>query len=133
MSYQATASTTFEQRFGRFAAGAFVELRYRVDGATRIATHIETHVAPGDGRTNAVGALESRPSDDTGIWVIGGVSYTGDAAIEIELELNHRTAQAGPVADPLLVMVNSYQASDGTRYVTAITTVRQIFLPAVQR
>jgi hypothetical protein len=133
VSYQATASTSFEQRFGRFATGAFVELRYRVESGNRIATYVETHVAPGDGRVQAVGALESRPSDDTGTWTVGGVSYTGDAAIEIELELEHRTAQAAPVATPLLVMVNSYQASDGTRYVTAITAVRQVFLPAVQR
>jgi hypothetical protein len=133
LSYQATASTTFEQRFGRFAAGAFVELRYRVEGANLIATHIETHVAPGDGRARTVGRLESRPSDDTGTWVVGGESYTGDAAIEIELELSPSIAQAGPVADPLLVMVNSYQASDGTQYATAITVVRQLFLPAIQR
>jgi hypothetical protein len=133
VSYQANVSTSFEQRFGRFAAGAFVEIIYHVTGGNRIATHIETHVAPGDGRSTAVGALASRPSDDTGTWIVGGVSYKGDDAIEIELELQNSAAQAATVAAPLLVMVNSYQASDGTRYATAITAVRQVFLPLVQR
>ena len=132
VSYQATASTSFEQRFGRFAIGAFVEIIYRLEGGNRIATHIETHVAPGEGRIQAVGALEGRPSDDTGTWVVGGVSYTGDDAIEIELEHAGSTAQAAPAAG-LLVMVNSYQASDGTRYATSITVAHQIFLPVVRR
>jgi hypothetical protein len=56
VSYQATASTSFEQRFGRFVVGAFVELIYRVENSNRIATRIETHVAPGEGRIHAVGA-----------------------------------------------------------------------------
>jgi hypothetical protein len=131
VSYQATASTSFEQRFGRFALGAFVEIIYRVESGNRIAIHIETHVAPGDGRIRAVGALESRPSDDTGTWIVGGVSYNGDDAIEIELEHEASAVQATPNAGPLLVMVNSYQASDGTLYATSITLAHQIFLPAV--
>lgn len=133
VSYQATASTSFEQRFGRFSVGTFVELTYRVESGNRIATRIETHVAPGAGRIQALGALESRPSDDTGTWAIGGLSYRGDDAIEIELERSLNSAQAAPAASPLLVVVNSYQASDGTRYATAITVARQIFLPAVQK
>ena len=133
VSYQATASTSFEQRFGRFAVGAFVELTYRVENNSRIATRIETHVAPGEGRNRAIGTLQSRPSDDTGTWIIGGVSYTGDDAIEIELVHQSSTAQADLAADPLLVMMNSYQASDGTLYVTTVRVARQVFLPAVQR
>ena len=133
VNYQATASTSFEQRFGRFAIGAFVEIIYRVESGNRIATHIETHVAPGEGRIRAVGALESRPSDDTGTWVVGGVSYKGDDAIEIELERGGNTVQAAPAAGPLLVMVNSYQASDGTQYATSITAARQIFLPVLRK
>ena len=131
--YQAAANTSFEQRFGPFTVGAFVELTYRVESGTRIATRIETHVAPGEGRSQAVGALESRPSDDTGIWVIGGQSYRGDDAIEIELERLLSIAQTAPAASPLLVTVNSYQASDGTQYATIITIARQIFLPSVQK
>ncbi len=132
VSYQTTVTATLEQRFGRFDVGAFVEVVYHLEGANRVATHIETHVAPGDGRALAVGALESRPSDDTGTWVVGGVSYRGDDAIEIELEHQSGMAQAA-IAGPLLVIVNSYQASDGTRVATAITAVNQVFLPSVQR
>ena len=133
VSYQATASTSFEQRFGRFALGAFVEIIYRVESGNRIAIHIETHVAPGDGRIRAVGPLESRPLDDTGTWVVGGVSYTGDDAIEIELEREGSSIQATSSAGPLLVMVSSYQATDGTRYATSITVARQLFLPTVRK
>jgi len=106
---------------------------YDIDGVNRIATSIETHVAPGDGRARTIGVLEGRPSDDTGAWVVGVVSYKGDSAIEIELELDQSVAQAAPIAGALLVMVNSYQASDGTQYATAITAVHQVFLPAVER
>jgi len=133
VSYQATLTTTFEQRFGPFAVGAFVEVIYQVQSNNRIATHIETHVAPGDGRARAVGTLANRPSDDTGTWVVGGVSYKGDDAIEIELEIEHHAALSALVAGPLLVMVNSYQASDGTVYATSITAVYQVFLPMIQK
>jgi hypothetical protein len=133
VSYQANVSTIFEQRFGRFAVGAFVEITYRIDGVNRIATRIETHVAPGEGRTNTVGALESRPSDDTGTWVIGGVSYRGDDSIEIELGHLTSAAQNALAASTLRVIVNSYQAADGTRYATSVQAVSQIFLPIVQR
>jgi hypothetical protein len=133
VSYQATASTQFEQRFGRFAMGAFVEIIYRVESGNRIATQIETHVAPGEGRLQTVGALESRPSDDTGTWVVSGVSFKGDDAIEIELEIQSIRAQVGPAAGTLRVLVNSYQASDGTPYATSIQAARQVFLAAVQR
>lgn len=139
ISYQTNASTSFEQRFGRFDVGAFVEVTYRVEGNTRIATAIETHVAPGAGLVTRTGPLESRPSDDTGIWVIGGVSYHGDRAIEVELEREsehegeHRAIQNVPAATSTQVVVNSYQASDGALYATSVTAVRQIFLPIVQK
>lgn len=132
ISYTTNVSTTFEQRFGAFAVGAFVEVSYRIDGSNRIATRIETHVAPGEGRVSGIGTLDSRPSDDTGTWVIGGTSYRGDDAIEIELEHERSTLQSTAAAAPL-VIVNGYQASDGTLYATSVTTVRQVFLPTVRK
>ena len=61
-----------------------------------------------------------------GLLMAGGVLLPGSTAPA-------QAFQASPAAGTLLVLVNSYQASDGTRYATSIQAARQIFLAVVRR
>lgn len=131
ITYPATGATTFDQRHGFFAIGAFVEVRYRPN-TDRTAVSISTHVAPHAGRNIIRGRLDQRPGDDTGEWLIDGVSYRGDAAIDINL--NDEALQQGvaPTAEQAVLAV-FYEEEDGTRYIVSISAPYQVYLPMVRR
>ncbi|NNJ09531.1 hypothetical protein EKD04_004245 [Chloroflexales bacterium ZM16-3] len=134
VDYSATASTLLKQEQGFFAVGAYVEVTYEVSGATLTALKIETHVAPGSGRTTRVVDLQRRPTEDTGEWMIEGETetYWGDPAIDVQISAN--STQALAAVSPNKVMINSYRGPDGVQYITSIVTVvQQIYLPIIQR
>jgi hypothetical protein len=131
VDYSATVGTQLKQEQGFFVIGAYVEVTYKVSGATLTALAIESHVAPGDGRSVVVGQLDTRPSDDTGSWVIDGVTYQGDRSANIELNRSGVNALAVSTSK---VMVSSYRGIDGAQYLTSIVTVaQQVYLPIVVR
>ncbi len=132
ITYTVPATASLEAEHGPFAVGAFVEVKYVIDGDTRVALKIETHVAPNKGEGNETGKLTGRPSDDWGTWVINGQSYIGDAAIKVDLDdATARVASATAVTGQR-VMVN-YYTSGGVRYATAIQQARSsLYLPSVE-
>jgi hypothetical protein len=132
ISYTVNASTKLEAEHGPFRVGAFVEVKYVLVNGERVATKIETHVAPGAGNNNALGILDSRPSDDWGVWVISGVSYQGDPAIRVDLP---RATLAGMAADATgqKVFINAYVAN-GVNMLTLIRAMpNAVYMPAVTR
>jgi Domain of unknown function (DUF5666) len=126
ISYTAGVSTSFEQEHGFFAVGAFVEVKYVLSGTDRIALSIETHVAPDAGLDEVFGVLEAHDSgDDWSDWVVNGVTYTADPAIEVG------AAERAPVVGRL-VRLNTYRVN-GVAYVTSASSAFQVFLPAISR
>lgn len=124
ISYTVQPTTSLEANEGSFKVGAFVEVKYALAGAARVASKIETHTAPGFGAGNALGALQTRPSDDWGAWVIDGVSYQGDPAMRVSLP-----AQAGGVK----VAVN-YVVRAGVNFATLIRAMpNAIYAPVMAR
>jgi thermitase len=134
ISYTADLSTTMAETNGKLAVGAYVELRFRTVSSGRVATHIETHIAPGKGPKTTVGTLTTRPSDAWGTWVIGGVSYLGDHAIQVDLA-NTVSAPNSPDVPEVnrLVLVNYYTAGN-QRFATWVYELpSKVFLPLVQK
>ena len=82
VSYDATASTQFEQDEGTFATGVCAKIRYQSDNGTNMAAKIETE-PPGDCPTangvplnRAFGFVDQMPSTGfVGTWVIAGLNY----------------------------------------------------------
>jgi hypothetical protein len=131
VDYQATSTTRFEQEYGFLVAGAYVEVHYQSQAGILTALAIETHVAPGSGRTTSVGVLESRPDDDTGTWIIDGTAYQGDLAISVDLSGSGTQARLTTTDH---VVINSYRGTDGIAYLTSIVTVHsQVYIPLVIR
>lgn len=120
----ANAQTVFSQEHGVLAVGAFVEVRYALDGATAVASRIETHVAPGAGRTTSVGTLQSI-SVDGQTWMISGQPYQADPAADVR-----GGARAPQVGQP--VYYNSY-TSNTTAFFTTAALGSQNFLPVITR
>jgi hypothetical protein len=117
---QATASTEFQQEYGLFGVGVFVEVKYVLDGDTAVALEIETHVAPDAGLQGDFGLLNN--FDDTDAWqnwVISGQTYQADPALDIDRQpqVNGR------------VFYRSYTALDGQQYLSSITATTDNFLP----
>jgi hypothetical protein len=133
IAYTVTAETELEQEYGVFAVGAFVEVEYTLVNGERIATEIETHVAPGKGRNTATGVLGERPDDDLGTWRIGGVDYVSDPAIDVDLDDLDDDDQINLAAVGSPVMVNYYTAPDGTRLATSVSSSTSLFLPLIAR
>ncbi|NJM42652.1 MAG: S8 family serine peptidase [Anaerolineae bacterium] len=140
ITYTADANTVMAEPNGALVANAYVAVRYRMVSGTRMATRIETHIAPGKGPGTAVGALTTRPSDDWGAWVIGGVSYVGDHAIQVDLTNTVSVPEAGFAASgsglanaTRMVMVNYYTVGN-QRYATWVYELpRKVFLPVVRK
>jgi hypothetical protein len=128
--YTVTVDTELEQEYGIFAVGAFVEVEYTLVNGERVATEIETHVAPGKGRSSAAGILEQRPDSDLGTWRIDGTEYVSDPAIDVDLDDDDRSALAA-VGSP--VSVTYYTAPDGTRLATSVRSSSSLFLPLIRR
>ncbi|NJP07550.1 MAG: hypothetical protein HC837_18955, partial [Chloroflexaceae bacterium] len=131
IDYTVTADTELDQEYGIFAIGAFVEVEYVLVDGMRVATDIETHVAPGKGRNRAAGILEQRPDDDLGTWSIAGVNYTSDPTIDVDLDDNNDRISLAAVGSP--VIVNYYTAPDGSRMITNVRSNNSLFLPIVVR
>ena len=135
ISYTTNSNTAMMVTHGPLSVGAFVELQYRVVSGERVATQIQTHVAPGQGPLSTAGKLVTRPTDDWGTWVIGGIPYVGDHAIQVDLA---GTVGASPEwADASdarrLVWVNYYE-SNNQRYATWVREMPlQLFLPLARK
>jgi hypothetical protein len=136
IAYTVTAETELEQKYGIFAVGAFVEVEYDLVNGERIATEIETHVAPGKGRSRARGILEQRPDDDLGTWRIDDDVYESDPAIDVDLDdlddLDDDD-QIDLAAVGTSVSVTYYTTPDGTRLATSVRSNTSLFLPLIVR
>jgi hypothetical protein len=136
IAYTVTVETELEQEYGIFAVGAFVEVEYTLVNGERVATEIETHVAPGKGRAVATGVLQQRPDDDLGTWRIDDDEYESDPAIDVDLDDmddmddDDRLALAA-VGSP--VIITYYTAPDGTRLATSVRSSMSLYLPLVRR
>ena len=131
VNYSATSSTLLRQEQGFFAIGAYVEVTYQISGVALTALSIQTHVAPGDGRSVVVGHLDTRPSDDTGTWMIDGVAYQGDPAINVDLGSSGLTSLA---ASTNMVQVISYRGLSGVQYITSIVAApKRVYVPLIVR
>ncbi len=126
IAYETDANPQFEQAYGFFALGAYVEVKYILQGNTRLAVSIETHVAPGNGLQNGTGRLTSfDATDDWQAWVINGLTYQADPVIEVGS--GNQAPQLGQV-----VVFNSYQRNN-VNYLTSVVGATQVFLPLVIR
>ncbi|MFQ5611732.1 MAG: DUF5666 domain-containing protein [Anaerolineae bacterium] len=125
VSYEADGSTRFEQEHGFFTLGAYVEVKYTRSGGINTALSIETHVAPSAGLNMLVGTLQSHDSnDDWTDWVVDGVTYKADPAIEVGA-----SGQMPVAGEP--VLLSTYRGLDGSAYVTSAALAQQVFLPAI--
>ncbi len=120
-----TDATVLRTPHGPLAAGAFVEVAYHlVDGAP-VAHQISTHVAPDAARIVATGEVQVAPGDDYGAWVIGGVAYQSDPALDV-------ARQPGAT-----VQVSAYRQADGTLTVRALRSMAgaasTLFIPLAMR
>ena len=93
ISYQAGNGTQFEQEDGTFAVGQCVEVKYLNDNNVAIEIETESNYHCGGSSTmnntvgsyaKAYGLLTSFPTNLTGSWVIGGVTYQADATTYFE-------------------------------------------------
>lgn len=121
LEYEVISSTELVEEFGAFALGAYVEVEFEIVDGLLVASKIETHVAPGAGRTNIIGTLESQ---NNGQWTVDGTTYTADRAILI--------SQNPQIGQP--VQLNLYQQA-GQTFVTRATGLGtyQIFLPVITK
>ncbi len=132
IAYLVTDDTDLDQEYGIFAVGAFVEVEYELINGERVASDIDTHVAPGKGRSSDEGILIIRPDDDLGSWQIDDDDYESDPAIDVDLDDDDDLRLA---ATGTRVTVSYHTAPDGTRFATSVRTAtsRTIYLPIVQR
>jgi hypothetical protein len=129
IAYTVTVDTELEQEYGIFAVGAFVEVEYTLVNGERVASEIETHVAPGKGRTVAAGVLQQRPDDDLGTWRIDDDRYESDPAIDVDLDDDDRITLAAAVGSS--VIVTYYTVPDGTRLATSVRSSTSLFVPLI--
>lgn len=126
-------ASRFDEDDGMLAPGAFVEVKYELDGAARRIVALETHVMPGGGDHDHIGRLERRgdslaaSADGTqaASWRIGGSEYVVTDATLL-----------GNVAEGDMVLVNSYPDAAGAQVATRISVVtldNMLFLPAASK
>jgi hypothetical protein len=126
-SYIAKDFTNFSEEFGDFGIGAYVKVKYVLvtyneEELARLALSIETHVAPDAGLINVRGTLTSHDySDKVNDWVVDGVTYAADSAIEVG-----KNKQAPKVGE--WVMLNAYEINN-VQYVTSIQAPYYLFQP----
>ncbi|MCP4425911.1 MAG: hypothetical protein GY803_15570 [Chloroflexi bacterium] len=122
--YTATASTEFEQEYGRtFAIGSCVKAEYITDATELVLTEVEAE-NPDDCQDetqtedefSAYGMVEERPAEPTltGDWRIGGIVYTADGSTLFE-------ADHGPLVVGAFVEVE-YVISDTIHLAVSIET-----------
>jgi hypothetical protein len=128
-SYIVGEFTNFSEDFGNFAIGTYVKVKYVVitndkNETVRLALSVETHVAPGAGMMNVQGILTSHDSSDQlNDWVVDGVPYVADSAIDVG-----KKAQEPKVGE--LVVLNVYEVN-GVQYVTSIQAPYYLFQPMI--
>ena len=101
VTFDADATTQFRQEHGAFGQGVMVEVKFYTDAnganhATKIETKYGTdqggHDDDGNGsyegyEGHAYGAIEAMPTGGmTGVWTIGGFTYTANASTRFEQE-----------------------------------------------
>jgi hypothetical protein len=132
-SYDALASTRFEQKRGALRVGAYVEVHYDIVGGVNVARKIETHVPPQAGAINAAGTLSFAAGRQPGsvapqVWLIDGQAYTVWGATQVD-------EAAGALVDGARVAVNAYlDAATGNRVATRVAVLGawNAYLPMIQ-
>lgn len=129
VTYEADSSTEFDQEYGAFAIGAYVEVKFTSAGGINTAAKIETQVAPGAGQETIFGSLDDRPDDDWGDWIIGGTTYPADPAIEVD-EADEVAVSAAALLEGQRVVANGYR-SNGQTFITSVSAAQSVYLPLV--
>jgi hypothetical protein len=123
----AAASSEFKEEHGMLIEGAYVEVKYVMQGSTRLIVKLETRVPPGGGDDDHYGRVE-RMDDGLataaadGAWTVGGRNYV----------VTDATAVSSNLAVGSIAVVNSYLAADGSQVATRIDGITQdnrLYLP----
>ncbi|GEM_PF-381988 len=124
VQYEATQATEFEPRYGDFAVGVCVEVKYVTNGAVRQALSIKTESADEcglpvqGGEFETKGIIDAMPADGlVGAWVIGGQTYTATA--QTRFEQDHGAFEVGRCVEV------KYTLNGTDRVATKIETQRQ--------
>ena len=132
-SYIANDETRFDQRAGDLAVGVCAFVMYFDTEESHLAKYIattrtdpENSCERGDDSAldKQMGRVEAHDqSDDWSEWVVDGVTYAADPAIEVGS--GSQTPEVGDV-----VVIKSYQEGE-TRYLTEVNAAFQLFIPSV--
>ncbi|MFQ5576813.1 MAG: DUF5666 domain-containing protein [Anaerolineae bacterium] len=131
--YAATAKTKFKEEHGALVKGAFVKVKYLIEGGVKVAREIETHVPPEAGNVNDFGPLhiEGGVFRATGVpsqtWTIGGQNYQIIDATLLDDTL-------ADFVDGQLVTVNAYN-QNGLLFATRVNALvtQSVYLPLIRR
>lgn len=130
VSYTADQTTRFDETRGLLVVGAYVEVEY-VPGNGNWIYKLETHVPPGAGPGDRVGAIQQTGAGllsldrVDAIWIIDGVSYQVVPATVLD-------DTRGALTVGTLAAVNSYTDGNGNRIATMIrgvTLSQRFYLP----
>jgi hypothetical protein len=124
VSLVADENSKFDEDDPTLIKGAYVKVKYRLVGETRLIVEMKTRVMPGGGDDNHIGKVEQM-DDSMATWRIGGHNYVVTDATLV-----------GNVATGDTVLVNSYTDAAGAQVATRIIDVtldNLLFLPAAYR
>lgn len=133
--YVTDASTKFKEEHGILGIGAYVAVEYRVVNGQNLVHEIETKVPPAAGTQSSFGVIDDKggltaaAAIDNEVWRIGGVDYLITPATDLD-------DLSGELEVGNTALVDSYQATDGTRVATqvrGVTITTTVYLPAVRR
>ena len=122
VAYTTDANTYFEQEHGGYAVGVCVEIEHAVGSTllTKLATEHDYKCSGSGGSGGGVnpqgqlyGVITSFPAGLIGQWVIGGVTFTADAATRFEQE-------HGAFAQGVMVEVKFYTDAAGANHAIKI-------------
>ncbi|RME47808.1 MAG: hypothetical protein D6796_07230 [Caldilineae bacterium] len=133
VEYEITAQTKIKEEHGALGVGAYVKVKYRLEGGVRMVHEIETHVPPEAGSVDDIGSLHlgggalRTTGTLTQTWTIGGVDYQIIDATLLD------DSQA-PFANGQLVTVNAYPWR-GELIATRVNALQtqSLYLPLVLR
>lgn len=122
VAYTTDANTFFEQEHGGYAVGVCVEFEHGVGSTllTKLATEHDYKCSGSGGSGGGAdpqgqlyGVIDNFPAGLIGQWVIGGVTFTADAATRFEQE-------HGAFASGVMVEVQFYTDANGVNHATKI-------------
>ena len=134
LNFEVLASTELKEDHGAFVKGAFVKVKFVLQGGIRAVQEIETHVPPGAGTIIDAGPLQmdnqlrQATASTPQIWHIGGQAYT---IVDTTLLDDDRADFVN--GQPVLVNAYSQNGSRVATKVTALGSGNITYLPVVVR